>query len=85
MILASTSSGTARTMSVSTVPGARAFTRIPRVPNSAPIDRVKDKLQNAVVVMGSVENGKVRLAAGVTKNNIDKVRAGELINFVAEQ
>ena len=49
------------------------------------IDRVKDKLQNAVVVMGSVDNGKVRLAAGVTKNNIDKLRAGELINFVAEQ
>ena len=49
------------------------------------IDRVKDKLQNAVVVMGSVDNGKVRLAAGVTKNNIDKIRAGDLINFVAEQ
>jgi len=49
------------------------------------IDRVRDKLQNAVVVMGSVDNGKVRLAAGVTKNNTDKIRAGELINFVAEQ
>ena len=49
------------------------------------IDRVKDKLQNAVVVMGSVENGKVRLAAGVTRNNTDRIRAGELINFVAEQ
>jgi alanyl-tRNA synthetase len=49
------------------------------------IDRVKDKLQNAIVVMGSVENGKVRLAAGVTKNNTDRVRAGELVNFVAEQ
>ena len=49
------------------------------------IDRVKDKLQNAVVVMGSVENGKVRLAAGVTKNNTDKIRAGDLVNFVAGQ
>ena len=49
------------------------------------IDRVKDKLKNAIVVMGSVENGKVRLAAGVTKNNTDRVRAGELVNFVAEQ
>ena len=49
------------------------------------IDRVKDKLQNAVVVMGSVENGKVRLAAGVTKNNTDRVRAGDLVNFVAGQ
>jgi alanyl-tRNA synthetase len=49
------------------------------------IDRVKDKLQNAVVVMGSVDDGKVRLAAGVTRNNTDRIRAGELINFVAEQ
>ena len=49
------------------------------------IDRVKDKLQNAVVVMGSVDSGKVRLAAGVTKNNTDRIRAGELVNFVAEQ
>ena len=38
-----------------------------------------------IVVMGSVENGKVRLAAGVTKNNTDRVRAGDLVNFVAEQ
>jgi len=49
------------------------------------VDRFKDKLQNAVVVLGSVDNGKVRLAAGVTKNNTDKVRAGDLIKPVAEQ
>ena len=49
------------------------------------VDRAKDKLQNAVVVMGSVDDGKVRLAAGVTKNNTDRVRAGDLVNFVAEQ
>jgi len=48
------------------------------------VDRVKDKLQNAVVVLGSVDDGKVRLAAGVTKNNIDKIRAGDLIKPVAE-
>jgi alanyl-tRNA synthetase len=49
------------------------------------VDRFKDKLQNAVVVLGSVDDGKVRLAAGVTKNNTDKVRAGDLIKPVAEQ
>jgi alanyl-tRNA synthetase len=49
------------------------------------IDRFKDKLQNAVVVLGSVDDGKVRLAAGVTKNNTDRVRAGDLIKPVAEQ
>ncbi len=49
------------------------------------VDRYKDKLQNAVVVLGSVDNGVVRLAAGVTKNNTDKIRAGDLIKPVAEQ
>ena len=49
------------------------------------VDRFKDRLQNAVVVLGSVENGKVRLAAGVTKNNTDRVHAGEVIGPVAEQ
>ncbi len=48
------------------------------------VDRFKDKLQNAVVVLGSVDDGKVRLAAGVTKNNVDKIRAGDLIKPVAE-
>ncbi len=49
------------------------------------VDKFKDKLQNAVVVLGSVDDGKVRLAAGVTKNNVDKIRAGDLIKPVAEQ
>jgi len=49
------------------------------------IDRVKDKLGNAVVVLGSVDDGKVRIAAGVTKNNIDKIKAGDLVKHIAEQ
>ncbi len=49
------------------------------------VDRVKDKLGNAVVVLGSVDDGKVHLAAGVTKNNIDKIKAGDLIKPIAEQ
>jgi alanyl-tRNA synthetase len=49
------------------------------------VDKFKDKLQNAVIVLGSVDDGKVRLAAGVTKNNTDRVRAGDLIKPVAEQ
>ena len=49
------------------------------------VDRVKDKLGNAIVVLGSVDDGKVHLAAGVTKNNIGKIRAGDLIKPVAEQ
>jgi len=49
------------------------------------VDQFKDKLQSAIVVLGSVENGKVRLAAGVTKNNTDRIRAGDVIKPVAEQ
>jgi alanyl-tRNA synthetase len=49
------------------------------------VDRAKDKLQNAIVVFASVDDGKVRLAAGVTKNNTDKIKAGDLIKPVAEQ
>ena len=49
------------------------------------VDRYKDKLQSAVVVLGSADNGVVRIAAGVTKNNTDRIRAGDLIKPVAEQ
>jgi alanyl-tRNA synthetase len=49
------------------------------------VDRAKDKLQNAIVVFASVDDGKVRLAAGVTKNNTDKIKAGDLIKPIAEQ
>ena len=50
------------------------------------VDRLKDKLGTAVVVLGcATEDGKVRLAAGVTKDVIDRVRAGDLVNAVAEQ
>jgi alanyl-tRNA synthetase len=49
------------------------------------VDRYKDKLQSAIVVLGSVDSGVVRLAAGVTKDNTDRVKAGDLIKPVAEQ
>ena len=49
------------------------------------VDRYKDKLQSAVIVLGSVDNGAVRIAAGVTKNNTDRIRAGDLIKPIAEQ
>ncbi len=49
------------------------------------VDRFKDQLKSAVIVLGSVEGGKVHLAAGVTKDNIGKIRAGDLIRPVAEQ
>ncbi len=49
------------------------------------VDKFKNKLQSAVVVLGSVEGGKVHLAAGVTRNNTGKIKAGDLIKPIAEQ
>ena len=49
------------------------------------VDRYKDKLQSAIVVLGSVDDGVVRLAAGVTKDNTDRVKAGDLIKPIAQQ
>jgi alanyl-tRNA synthetase len=49
------------------------------------VDRLKDRLGTAVVVIGSVDEGKVRLAAGVSDDLTEKIQAGELVNFVAEQ
>jgi len=49
------------------------------------VDRYMDKLQTAVVVLGSVDDGKVRLAAGVTRNTTDRIKAGDVIQPVAEQ
>ena len=50
------------------------------------VDRMKDKLGTAVVVLGAVtSDGKVRLAAGVSKDATDRVRAGDLIRDIAVQ
>jgi len=48
------------------------------------VDRFKDKLKSAIVVVGSVEDGKVRLAAGVTKDKVNAIKAGDLIKPIAE-
>ncbi|HTH95702.1 MAG TPA: alanine--tRNA ligase [Rhodocyclaceae bacterium] len=49
------------------------------------MDKLKDKLKTAAIVLAAVEGGKVQLAAGVTADSIAKVKAGELVNFVAQQ
>ncbi len=49
------------------------------------LDKLKDKLGSAAIVLAAVEGDKVQLAAGVTKDAIAKVKAGELVNFVAQQ
>jgi alanyl-tRNA synthetase len=49
------------------------------------MDKLKDKLKTAAIVLASVDGGKVQLAAGVTGDRMDRLRAGELVNFVAQQ
>jgi alanyl-tRNA synthetase len=49
------------------------------------LDKLKDKLKSAAIVLGSTEGGKVSLIAGVTPDLTAKLKAGELVNFVAQQ
>jgi hypothetical protein len=49
------------------------------------MDKLKDKLKSAAIVLASVVDGKVTLIAGVTADLTGKVKAGELVNMVAQQ
>lgn len=49
------------------------------------MDKLKDKLKTAAIVLAAVDGGKVQLAAGITADSIGKLKAGELVNFVAQQ
>ncbi len=49
------------------------------------LDKLKDKLQRAAIVLGAVNDGKVTLIAGVTADLTGKVKAGDLVNHVARQ
>ena len=49
------------------------------------LDKLKDKLRSAAIVLGSSHEGKVSLIAGVTPDLTGKLKAGELVNFVAQQ
>jgi len=49
------------------------------------LDKLKDKLRPAAIVLAAVVDGKVQLAAGVTPELIGRIKAGELVNFVAQQ
>ena len=49
------------------------------------MDKLKDKLRSAVIVLAAVDGAKVQLAAGVTADHMARMKAGELVNFVALQ
>lgn len=47
------------------------------------VDQLKNKLGRAIVALAVVRDGKVSIVAGVTKDYSDKIKAGELVNFIA--
>ena len=49
------------------------------------MDKLRDKLKSAIVVLASTAGGKVTLIVGVTADLTGKVKAGELVNMVAQQ
>lgn len=49
------------------------------------MDKLKDKLGSAAIVLASHREGKVSVIAGVTKDLIGRIKAGELVNMVAQQ
>ena len=49
------------------------------------MDQLKDKLGSAVILLATVSGGKVSLVAGVTKDQTGRVKAGDLVNAVAQQ
>ncbi|SFD86797.1 alanine--tRNA ligase [Nitrosomonas sp. Nm166] len=49
------------------------------------LDQLKDKLKTCTIVLSAVENGKITLIAGVSANLTNQIKAGELVNFVAQQ
>lgn len=51
----------------------------------ATMDQMKDKLSSAVIVLAAVNDDKVQLAAGVTKDQTGRIKAGDLVNAVGAQ
>ena len=49
------------------------------------MDKLKDRLKSAAIVLSAVNDGKVSLIAGITSDLTDKMKAGDLVNFVAQQ
>jgi alanyl-tRNA synthetase len=49
------------------------------------MDKLKERLKSAAIVLGSTDGGKVTLIAGVTSDLTGKIKAGDLVNHVATQ
>jgi alanyl-tRNA synthetase len=49
------------------------------------VDDLKNKMQSGIIMLATAHDAKVGLIAGVTKDLVGKVKAGELVNMVAQQ
>jgi len=49
------------------------------------VDELKVKMNSGIIVLATANDGKVGLIAGVTKDLTGRVKAGELVNLVAQQ
>jgi len=49
------------------------------------MDKLKDKLKSAAIVLAAVDGAKVQIAAGATADVMGRIKAGDLVNFVAQQ
>lgn len=49
------------------------------------VDQLKSRVDEGIILLAAVEGDKIALTAGVTKNLTAKVKAGDLMKFVAEQ
>ena len=49
------------------------------------VDELKNKMQSGIIMLATANDGKVGLIAGVTKDLTGQVKAGELVNMVAQQ
>jgi alanyl-tRNA synthetase len=49
------------------------------------VDQLKGRMEKAAIVLATVTDGKVQLVAGVTANTTARIKAGDLVNFVAQQ
>ncbi|HIL93728.1 MAG TPA: alanine--tRNA ligase [Cycloclasticus sp.] len=49
------------------------------------VDQLKDKLGSAAIVLSTIQGKKITLIAGVSKDQTQRIKAGDLVNFVAQQ
>jgi len=49
------------------------------------VDQLKNKLGSAAIVLAAVNDEKISLVAGVTSDQTDRIKAGNLVNVVAQQ